>query len=206
MGGNGFCSHSHNDLFSPVIYLNGQLILTDTGTSIYIGNDTERDYLRSASAHNTTFVATWKFFKPKRWFGWEKTADGRILRKEERSNEFAVECGYKRPRNIPYTRTVFYQPDFHRFRIRDAFSENLENVHSYFHLAEGLNAVASKNKIQIIKNGILIGAINFPEYLSLKIETGWISKTYGVKEASEVLHFTWNASISNPVDFVISEN
>jgi len=87
MGGGGFSYHSHNDLFSPLIYLNGVPILADTGTSVYLGNDADRDYLRSAAAHNTTFASSWNLFQTKRGLGWNKVTNGKFREVRQSRNQ-----------------------------------------------------------------------------------------------------------------------
>jgi Heparinase II/III N-terminus/Heparinase II/III-like protein len=203
LGGNGFSSHSHADLFSPIIYVNSNLICADTGTSIYIGNDDERNYLRSAAAHNSTFSSDWKFFALKRWFGWRKTLDGEIVKQTQTSNEWSVECRYRSLR-VPFIRKIYYHPHRHQFQIEDMLTEDAKIVHTFFHLDSGSTVNKAGNKIQILRNGILSAAISIPEGVSLDMETRWISKSFGTKEKATVLHFTWEAKANIPVGFTIS--
>lgn len=201
MGGDGFSSHSHNDLFSPILYLGGKLILTDSGTSIYTGNDAERDYLRSAAAHNTTYASAWDFFCMKPWFGWSKAVNGAILKKEQHTEEIRIECGYEGSSGIPYKRSLVYQPTDHRFHIEELFTKNINNLHSYFHLNAGAAVHVSANEIQIEQEGLPIALLTFSKNLRLNIEQGWISRTYGKKESAVTLHFRWDAIAQRPVVF-----
>lgn len=205
-GGEGFSSHSHNDLFSPIIYLNGNLILTDTGTSVYLGNDVERDYLRSAAAHNTTFPMSWKFFETKRWFGWKKILNGSILRNAQTSKEIRIECGYKAVRSIPFKRNIIYTPLTHQFQIEDLFTESSSGIHTYFHLDSGLSVRVQEAKVLILKKNAPVARCIFPNHCQLTVEDGWISKSYGVKESSVILHFTWNAVAQEPAVFTFASS
>ncbi len=76
MGGSGFSSHAHDDFLSPIIYLAGRSILTDSGTFVYNGNPAARDRYRLASSHNGLVVLADGELpptgpKPRANFGWE---------------------------------------------------------------------------------------------------------------------------------------
>ena len=193
LGGNGFSSHSHADLFSPILFLNGEAILADTGTSVYLGNDMERDYLRSLQAHNTTSSSGWDLFTPLRWFGWEKALDGRIIRKLQTEHEITIECGFEASAGIPYQRTFRYRSGNHSIEIEDLFKENIPDVHSYFHLDPGLKVLRDHNDFVLLKNGAPIVRCGFPDHVKPHIEEGWISRGYGTKEPATIIHFSWNA-------------
>jgi hypothetical protein len=204
LGEEGFSSHSHNDLFSPIIYFNGNLLLTDTGTSVYLGKDDERDYLRSAAAHNSTFPASWRFFESKRWFGWKNIMNGTILRNTQTAEEIRIECGYEAAKRVPYHRTMSYKPITRQFQIEDLFSENIQDVHTYFHLDGGLSISMRREEVLILKKDAPVARCTFPDNLQLNVEEGWISKSYGVKESSVILHFTWNAIARVPAVFTFT--
>jgi hypothetical protein len=201
LGEEGFSSHSHNDLFSPIIYTKGNLVLTDTGTSVYLGKDDERNYLRSAAAHNTTFPASWKFFETKRWFGWKNILNGTILRSTQTAEDIRIECAYESTKRVPYKRTIIYKPLTRQFQIEDFFTENINSVHTYFHLDGGLSVRVQKEDVLILKKDTPVARCTFPDNLQLNVEEGWIAKSYGVKESSVILHFTWNAIARVPAVF-----
>ncbi|MGA7160624.1 MAG: heparinase II/III family protein [Bacteroidota bacterium] len=201
MGGNGFSSHSHNDLFSPIIYLNWNSILADTGTSVYLGNDEERNYLRSAAAHNTTFSPAWNFFEVKRGFGWKKSRNGTITKSIGSEKEIVIECTFEKPSKDFYKRIIAYQPIDHIFTVEDSFAITGRDVHTYFHLDHGLNAQVREQCVFIHRNGKEIAQCIFSDRLNVKVEQGWISKSYGTKEASVILHFTWNSVAHQPERF-----
>jgi len=201
MGGNGFSSHSHNDLFSPVIYLNGCSIIAETGTSIYVGNDQERDYLRSARAHNVTISPASDFFESKRWFGWKRSLNGRIIGSMQTRKEIRVECGFDGPFADLYKRSIRYEPDHHLFAVEESFTKNVPEVHSYFHLEHGITVSAKEGNADIVLNNRTIAHCLFPPSVHLTTEQGWISRSYGIKESSVIIHFTWHAEAGKPVIF-----
>ncbi|MUW13229.1 hypothetical protein GJ633_00145 [Halorubrum sp. CBA1125] len=51
--------HSHNDMLSIMLWINGMRILTDTGAYDYVP-DTTRTYVRSVQAHNTVQVSEYE--------------------------------------------------------------------------------------------------------------------------------------------------
>ncbi len=204
MGGDKFSSHSHDDLFSPILYINGDLILADTGTSVYLGNDVERDYLRSAAAHNTTFASGWNYFESQRWFGWKKVVNGRIIREHQTSQETMIECGFEESARIPYKRTIAYRPDDYSLRIEDLFEENVRDVHSYFHLDTNLTIQRDGSGMVLMKNNNRIVRCSFSDHVKPVIEEGWISKSYGTKERAVVIHFGWNAVARQSTTFTFT--
>ena len=202
MGGDGFSYHSHNDLFSPLIYIEGVPILADTGTSVYLGNDADRDYLRSAAAHNTTYASSWNLFEANEIMGWSKTADGKF-RDASGADKITIECSYGN-RRIPYKRTISWIGAVSSFQIEDQFAEATEGVHSYFHLEEGITARPADHSVDLLKNGVPVAHLTFAGSLSLQIERGWLSKTFGAKVDAQLLHFSWNAPDHSHVEFVLS--
>ena len=204
MGDNGFSFHSHADLFSPIIYIHGELILADTGTSVYLGNDAERDYLRSVPAHNTTFPSQWDIFEAKRWFGWSKIANGRIVRKHQTDEETTIECRFEESARIPYKRTFTYRSDNHSVRIEDLFEENVHDVHSYFHLDTNVTIQKDRGEFVLLKNNSPIARCLFSDHVTPTIDEGWISKSYGTNERASVIHFGWNADAQQSAVFTFT--
>lgn len=204
LGGNGFCSHSHNDLFSPIIYLSGNPIFTDTGTSVYVGNDIERDYLRSAEAHNSTVIANARASESKRWFGWKKVVNGRIVQTIQTQNEIRVRCGYEESAQVPYTRDIVYLPAKHRFCIEDTFLNGISLFHSYFHLDASITVETKTDHFHFLKNNKPVAQFSFPKELAFSVESGWISKYYGEKISSIILHFIGNVHLKTSFVFTLS--
>jgi hypothetical protein len=204
IGGSGFSSHSHNDLFSPIIYLFGNLIFTDTGTSVYVGNDIDRDYLRSGEAHNSIVIDDARLFESRRWFGWRKVVSGRIIQTTQTENEIRVRCGYEEPAQIPYTRDIMYLSTERKFCIEDTFLNTVPLFHCYFHLHTSINVDAKTDHIIFLKNARPIAQLTFPKELRLNIENGWISRYYGEKIPSTILHFIGNAISKIPITFTLS--
>ncbi len=204
MGGRWFSYHSHNDLFSPIISLSGISILADTGTPVYLGNDTERDYLRSAAAHNSTFSGSWNFFESKRGFGWKKCLNGTIRTASRTEKVYRVECGFDSASVDYYSRTIAYQADRRTITVEDLFTKNIEDIHSYFHLDRGLTAAVAGTSVLIRKSGKSVARCDFSGGLRLSIEDGWISESYGIKDASVILHFMWSAIAQKAAFFTFS--
>ena len=203
LGGSGFAYHSHNDLFAPIVYFNGIQILADTGTSLYGGNQHERDYLRSAAAHNSTFAGGWKFFRPRKVLGWEEALDGTVVEQRTSGSEILLACRYNRG-GIRYQRNFEWKLDTPSLCVEDVFEEETPSIQSYFHLGPGLAAEAGDGRVAILRGNETLASMTFPKHLSLRIEKGWISRSYGTKEDSVLIHFTWNAGANEPMRFILS--
>ena len=94
-GGDGFSSHAHDDLLCPVVYLDGNPILADAGTYVYVGDPEMRDRFRDARSHNNIIIgsSTGTLMKP--YFGWSITRKPAALgshAKEEK--RFTAVCSY----------------------------------------------------------------------------------------------------------------
>ena len=204
LGGSGFSSHSHNDLFSPILYVGGALIFTDTGTSVYSGSDEERDHLRSAKAHNTTTAPSWEYFEPLRRFGWKKCISGKIFHAGNPQSEISVECGYEVSAVNAFSRTIGYRPKEGRFTIEDRVGDGSTELNTYFHLDRGLTVRSRPDGVIIRKGKKNVARFDFSDNLSLQVEKNWISSSYGTKEPSLVLRFTWNSGANRSGLFSIS--
>jgi 3'-phosphoadenosine 5'-phosphosulfate sulfotransferase (PAPS reductase)/FAD synthetase len=61
-----------------------------------------------------------------------------------------------------------------------------------------------REEVLILKKDAPVARCTFPDNLQLNVEEGWISKSYGVKESSVILHFTWNAIARVPAVFTFT--
>lgn len=71
MGGAGFSSHAHDDLLSPILWLESLPILCDPGTYVYNGAPIERAKFRTSEAHNGVLIGL-SPAKQKLNFGWHQ--------------------------------------------------------------------------------------------------------------------------------------
>ena len=71
-GGDGFSSHAHDDILSPVFNFDKKNFLIDPGTYVYNGDSNIRDIYRIASAHNGVIIGH-KQPVTKKSFGWLTT-------------------------------------------------------------------------------------------------------------------------------------
>jgi hypothetical protein len=126
---------------------------------------------------------------------------GTIVKSTRSEKEIRIECAFEKPFNDFYKRTITYQSNDHLFTVEDLFAKDTPDIHTYFHLDQGLSTHVKEGCVCIHKNGKEIAQCIFPDHLSLKVEPGWISKSYGKKEASVILHFTWNAVAHQPLLF-----
>lgn len=69
-------SHGHADLLSTPILWNGAWVVGDPGTGTYNGPIEQRNYFRTAVAHNVLRVGDVDQLGPHRAFRWERTARG----------------------------------------------------------------------------------------------------------------------------------
>ncbi len=94
-GDDGFASHAHDDLLSPIVYLSGLPVLVDSGTFVYNGDHPTRDYYRSAEAHNGVIIGESSPAVIKESFGWSKVRENATVRVTgDSENIFTFEASY----------------------------------------------------------------------------------------------------------------
>jgi hypothetical protein len=92
-GGNGFSSHAHDDLLCPVVYLDGNPILADAGTYVYVGDPQLRDQFRDARSHNNIIIGTSTGAQMKPYFGWQVTRKPAILESHSKEEKHFTAVG-----------------------------------------------------------------------------------------------------------------
>ncbi len=94
-GGDGFSSHAHDDLLSPIVYLAGLPVIVDSGTFVYNGDHPTRDSYRKAEAHNGVMIGGSSLAIIKESFGWTKVRENASLRiTSDAENICAFEASY----------------------------------------------------------------------------------------------------------------
>ncbi len=181
MGGEGFSSHSHFDLLSPVLYLNSAPVLIDSGTFVYNGDPENRNNFRIAKAHNNinfdNLIAS-----PKLNFGWNQVCDAFVQGIEEKASEINLKCGLKKVNN--YIRE--FAATKNSLVITDHFLDYFDNLQWNFHLHPE-SKIISHTGNKIIMN-IFGNEISFEStFEGLLLEDCEISFDYGIKQQSKCI-------------------
>ena len=187
LGGDYHASHSHCDMLSPILFVAGQPILSDSGTFVYNSDLAWRKLFRGTGAHNTitvegieqaTFYDTFKWVgvPESKWLRWEESND-RIL--------LAGESIYKP--GVRITRWITYRPGGRTWRFEDrveALKKNLQDRKGmwFFNLASG--SVNIQNRSDRIIAEVKGARITFRSSanMSVAVREGWMSRSFGQKQ------------------------
>jgi hypothetical protein len=179
MGGDGFSSHSHDDLLSPIICIKGKQLLVDSGTYAYNIDCNIRNKFKSSKAHNNI---TWnnKISISKPNFGWDITYNTKLVNSRLDYKSIFLEFSIDK---VPeYRRIIRYDVEKRAFIIEDFFEKDFEDLEWRFHINAGLNVNKVTNGyIEILEQNTLIAKMNYDVNGSLNIDEDTISLYYGRK-------------------------
>ncbi|MEN3330637.1 MAG: hypothetical protein V7641_2 [Blastocatellia bacterium] len=191
------CGHAHADQLSFEFAAQGTAWLVDPGTFTYTGDAEMRDWFRSTAAHNTVTVDGEQQSTPAGPFAWESVAkseareffDGRGFTYFE-----GAHTGYQRlPDPLTHSRTLLLVkasdaelPSY--LIVRDRF--DAQGSHAYtarYHFAAGCAATAQENVISATSaEGRLFISAFAASAVKTRIESGWVSRAYGERQAAPV--------------------
>jgi hypothetical protein len=201
MGGSGYSSHSHSDLLSPIICIAGQPILIDSGTFVYNGNDQERNYFRSAYAHNSVIIDGRNIMVPKKNFGWKTVCDGHLWALDMRQGSIELEFSYA---TIPtYRRNISYDLSLREFVITDVFRAAVEQIEWFYHISPELDVAQAEGRIIFLKQNKPIAAMIIPAPLVCGVRDGACSFHYGEKTRNKYIYVRHHVRKGDSVVFKI---
>jgi hypothetical protein len=186
-GGDGFCAHSHCDLLSFVLCINGMPIIVDSGTYTYHGP--WRDQFRLTAAHNTVMIDGHEQATPLSFFGWKDIPKAECLAWEGRRVVGTIQAapGVRHRREMNH-------PEAGVWEITDNLQgEGVHDVSWFFHFAPDLSlcwSTASEYLVVQEGNSPCVTVLP-PRDVAVRIESGWYSSGYGQKEPNPLLRATW---------------
>lgn len=175
-------THTHNDLLSFELALNGKDIIVDPGTFLYTSSKKDRDAFRATAKHNTVVVDSEEqndflqtfYLKRNVFIGKLKQSDG------------GYEGSY-RTINGKMNHTRKFNLNDERLIIDDLLMKegNNHQAQLYFHFAQGLNPVLKDNKVFFEEINVVMSFDTTPGKLDIIEDT--LSPSYGVGIPSKSL-------------------
>ncbi|MFC2089122.1 heparinase II/III-family protein, partial [Calditrichota bacterium] len=194
LGGEGQCAHSHCDLLSFVLWINGQPLLVDSGTYRYHGH--WRDHFRLTSAHNTVLIDGQEQAIPKPNFSWQKIPEARCLNWSGESVIGAI----KYNNQVEFFREVSHQQSGN-WNLYDKFKgQNIHIIEWNFNFAPGLDLYLNceEHILNIYKKDTLILNVHIPHNrLMFQLQNSWYSNQYGAKHQNKRLNAKWQGELNN---------
>jgi hypothetical protein len=210
VGLKGRGGHGHNDCLSFDLFADGAPLLIDAGTYGYAISEQDRNWYRSAEAHNTATVDgqdSGTFRPGARWEIINGAAP--TLERWETGPEIdefvGSHDGFDRlPAAITFRRQIRFDRERHVWFIVDMFDGS--GTHQYdirFHFAPQLEVHELDDRTIVgVGEGGLGGVVIVPGDTSdweLHVEQGWVSRYYGSRAASVTARFS--AELNAPAAF-----
>ncbi len=189
-------THTHSDLLSFELCINGKSILVDPGSYIYSADSEFRKLFRSTPMHNTVTVdgENQNVLKKENLWDFERNALPKLNMWE--SNDFydffdGEHNGYFRLNQIVlHRRTIHYDKENSFWEICDYLTgEGKHHFELFFHFADEIDFRIHERGIVTNSNNLQAVSFSFESIyeLSLSKEENWVSNSYGKKKKAKVL-------------------
>lgn len=217
-------THKHNDLLAIEVHLGGEDIIIDSGSFLYTSNIEAYNLSRSTTAHSTVMVdgAEQNRFLPNKPFVLHPDARLKVLPwgSDHCCDSISAEHdGYTRPRDpVVHRRAVTFTRGTGQVEILDHFFDPVSGKARHeliwtFPFAPGCVVEPDKDgwMINTARQQVRLSAPYcdlLGESLSIdtKIEQGWVSPRYGVREQAPILRWRWQGAIPLTLRFILSRN
>ncbi len=191
LGLNPMAAHGHADALSITLSVDGQPVLIDCGTWLYLGAGDERRYFRSTRAHNTLTVNGADQSEMIAPFQWGKKAHAVLEEKDEMDGRLFVQASHDGYRKLGVTHQRSVKGDDGMWIIKDLISGvGNHQIDVYFH------CLASQ--IEQLEQTVLLRYPTFTiEFQFNRLETqkdhlsinkAWHSPRFGQREQHSVIH------------------
>lgn len=190
--------HGHNDCLSFEAWLDGVLILVDSGAYVYTADYVARNWFRATAAHNTPLVdgeEQNRFVRPEYlWLLRDDAAPAVSLwRPGPPAMLRASHAGYERLRSqVTPVRTIALDPDCHLLAVRDEFAGTGEHdVTVPLHFVPGATIEAWTAGLSSVRVGDRRFRVSWsdPSAWTVSERPGLVSPSYGVADPAPVLVF-----------------
>ncbi|MFL6213163.1 MAG: alginate lyase family protein [Blastocatellia bacterium] len=191
------CGHAHADQLSFEYAAQGTTWLVDPGTFTYTGDREMRDWFRSTAAHNTVTVDGEQQSTTAGPFAWRHVAESTASDLFDAGGFAYFEGshnGYERLADpVTHYRALLMvkangdeQPSY--LIVRDGFdAQRSHRYASHYHFAAHCEATAQANVVSITS---ALGRLSVHTFgtsaPSARIESGWVSRAYGERQAAPV--------------------
>jgi hypothetical protein len=207
VGMHGRGGHGHNDILSFELWLNGHDIVTDCGAYLYTASREWRNRFRSTAFHNVVQIdgeELNRFISPDHL--WQLRDDARprdvAWRWGDRLDYFrGAHTGYARLQPpVAVTREVALLKSGPNVIVRDTIDGSGQHELTWrFHLGPAVRANIEGDEVHLSIRGTNMWLQVNDELgrLTLTIEEGWVSPSYGVRTETQVA--VWRGRVKLPM-------
>ena len=211
-GRRGIGNHSHNDALSFELYAYDKSFIVDPGTHVYTPEPDSRNLFRSTAYHNTLVVDGEEINRiPDDLFRLMNDATPVVNRwKTTDRADFldAQHNGYERlSQGVTHRRQFYFDKTENYWVITDLITGKGEHALSwYFHFDVGINLTSMDGVTveTLCQEGanLIMNAIDSPA-VSLNIEEGWVSPSYGIKKKAQLARYSCTLELPTSVTFIL---
>lgn len=213
VGQNGNGGHSHNDLLSYELSLDGALVVADPGTYAYTSDPVARNRFRATAAHSTLLV------------GGEEIAPidaGELFRLPRFAHPLAPELaltpaairlvcahdGYRRLEPPVIARRTFtLDTESGELTVGDELTPGDARPHavrSHIQLAPGWTAEAAGDRVLRLAAGATVLWIEVIGDVAVTVGEGWVSPRFGIREPAPCVRIDAPAGGRGPLGYRIA--
>jgi uncharacterized heparinase superfamily protein len=213
VGQNGFGGHSHNDLLSYELSVDGTALVVDSGTYAYTFDVQARNDFRSTRAHNTVVIDGAEINPIDRSLVFELHAFARARAEACKLDGECLELvashdGYRRlrPPVIHRRRFSLRRPN-DELVVAEEFDGTGEHlIQSFIHFAPGTAVEQVDAATWTVRRGDVAARVSFGKIGAAdpRTEIGWVSDRYGVREAAPVLVMASNLSCPASIQYTLT--
>jgi uncharacterized heparinase superfamily protein len=214
VGMRGIGGHGHNDILSFELVLDGVSIVTDCGAYLYTASREWRNRFRGTSFHNTVQVGEEelnRFVSPDNLWQLrdDATPDAVNWRFTAARDRFTgAHLGYQRLANpVRHVRTVVLDRDRGAVLIDDELQGmGAHDITSRLHLDPAARCAIVDGDVRVAVGGDERWVLPVDGFADLRVgvEGGWVSPTYGIKHATDVVTFSGRVTMPRRVTFLFS--
>jgi uncharacterized heparinase superfamily protein len=197
-------THTHSDHLSFELVANGKTFLVDPGSFVYTANANERFKFRSTAMHNTVCIdeVSQDNVQLNQLWGFERNAIPKVLNWESNVNYdkiIAFHNGYERLINpITHYRELHFDKHNTKWEINDYFKGSGQHIYQcFFHFDTGIDFEITEDTIYTNckdKNNIQMKFSSNISFNLYKFDS-YVSKSYGIKEASKSLKLEYSGTV-----------
>ncbi len=215
VGMNGRGGHGHNDILSFELFLNGRNLITDCGAYLYTASREWRNAFRSTAFHNTVQVDGEEL---NRFVGpdalWQLQYDaipaGATMTRGGRVDVFrGAHRGYERlAAPVSHVRECALDAGGTRALVRDCLDGSGAHALVWrFHLDPAVTPHADGSDVRLASDDRVVWLLpdDTAGRLTLTLEPGWVSPSYGVKVPTTVLVWKTTAALPIVTSFLFAE-
>jgi len=211
-GRRGIGNHSHNDTLSFELYAYDKSFIVDPGTYVYTPEPDWRNLFRSTAYHNTLVVDGEEINRiPDDLFRLMKDAFPVVNRWTTTPRADFLDAqhnGYERlPEPVTHRRQFYFDKVANYWIIRDIVTgQGTHALSWYFHFDAGIELeIRNGMTIETLCEGganLILDAVDTPP-LSLEVEGGWVSPSYGIKKKARVARYSCTIELPTSITFIL---